>query len=296
MVDKIHHHVNEMNSDIEEVSATTEELAAGMEETAASTEQINNMSHDIEEAARSIAIRAQDGADTAIQIRTRAEQAKDSTSAQHKEIVRIHNEIRGELQNALEDAKVVSEIGVLAESIMNITSQTNLLALNASIEAARAGEAGKGFAVVADEIRSLAEQSKDAVASIQAVTDNVTAAVANLATDSNQLLDFVNTDVIKSFDNFTAMADSYNQDATEVDTLVSDFSATSEELVASISGILETMNGISSATNDGAAGTTNIADKVAAIFENSGNVLNNAQTAEATANMLKQSVDKFITE
>lgn len=44
---------------------------------------------------------------------------------------------------ALENAKVVEQIGVLAESIMGITSQTNLLALNASIEAARAGEAGK---------------------------------------------------------------------------------------------------------------------------------------------------------
>jgi methyl-accepting chemotaxis protein len=49
------------------------------------------------------------------------------------------------LEQALEDAKVVENIGVLSDSIMNITSQTNLLALNAAIEAARAGEAGRGF-------------------------------------------------------------------------------------------------------------------------------------------------------
>lgn len=69
---------------------------------------------------------------------------------------------------------------MLADSILAITGQTNLLALNASIEAARAGEAGKGFAVVAEEIRVLAEQSKDAVANIQAVTENVDNAVGNL--------------------------------------------------------------------------------------------------------------------
>ena len=100
-------------------------------------------------------------------------------------------EIRGRLEQALEEAKVVEQIGVLADSILAITGQTNLLALNASIEAARAGEAGKGFAVVAEEIRVLAEQSKDAVANIQAVTENVDNAVANLANDSNHLLDFV---------------------------------------------------------------------------------------------------------
>ena len=82
----------------------------------------------------------------------------------------------------------MDQINVLAKSIMDITGQTNLLALNASIEAARAGEAGKGFAVVADEIRVLAEQSKAAVAHIQEVTGNVTAAVENLANDAESNL------------------------------------------------------------------------------------------------------------
>ena len=60
-----------------------------------------------------------------------------------------------ELEQAIVEAKVVEQINVLSESIMDITSQTNLLALNAAIEAARAGEAGKGFSVVAEEMRKL---------------------------------------------------------------------------------------------------------------------------------------------
>ena len=108
---------------------------------------------------------------------------------------------------ALDDAKFVEQIGVLADSILTITAQTNLLALNASIEAARAGEAGKGFAVVAEEIRMLAEQSKDAVANIQSVTENVNVAVGTLTGDSNKLLDFVDTDIVQSFDEFEKMAD-----------------------------------------------------------------------------------------
>ncbi|MEG0440668.1 MAG: methyl-accepting chemotaxis protein, partial [Solibacillus sp.] len=78
------------------------------------------------------------------------------------------------LEEAMENSKVVTQINVLSESIMQISSQTNLLALNAAIEAARAGEAGRGFAVVADEIRKLAEESKNTVIEIQGITEKVT--------------------------------------------------------------------------------------------------------------------------
>lgn len=72
-------------------------------------------------------------------------------------------EIRERLEKALEDAKVVEQIGVLADSILAITGQTNLLALNASIEAARAGEAGKGICSCCRGNPGTGEQSKDAV-------------------------------------------------------------------------------------------------------------------------------------
>ena len=286
--------VYNLNAEIEDVSATTEELAASSEETAASAEQINGMTQQIEEAAREIAIRAQDGATESQDIHKRAVKTKDDTVENRQKVKQMMADIRVNLEQALEDAKVVDQIGVLADSILNITAQTNLLALNASIEAARAGEAGKGFAVVAEEIRVLAEQSKDAVANIQAVTENVNKAVGNLTSDSNRLLDFVDTDIVECLNGFEKMADDYNMDASNINDLVSDFSATSEELVASISNITQAIDGITSASNDSATGTTNIAQKTIVIVKGSEAVMNGAKTAEASAAELRKNVNNFV--
>ena len=296
VVESIDSHVFNLNGEIEDVSATTEQLAASTQETAASAEQINGMTQQIEEAAREIAIRAQDGATEAEEIHQRATQTKDETVANRMKVKQMLSEIRQGLEKALEDAKVVEQIGVLADSILAITGQTNLLALIASIEAARAGEAGKGFAVVAEEIRVLAEQSKDAVANIQAVTENVNHAVRNLTSDSNRLLDFVDTDIVESFNNFEKMADDYNLDAAKINDLVSDFSATSEELVASITNITQAIDGISSASNDSAAGTTNIAQKTVSIASGSAEVMKGAKDAESSAEELRKNVNNFIIE
>ena len=294
VVETIDTNVYNLNAEIEDVSATTEELAASSEETAASAEQINGMTQQIEEAAREIAIRAQDGATESQDIHKRAVKTKDDTVENRQKIKQMMSDIRVNLEQALEDAKVVDQIGVLADSILNITAQTNLLALNASIEAARAGEAGKGFAVVAEEIRVLAEQSKDAVANIQAVTENVNKAVGNLTNDSNRLLDFVDTDIVECLNGFEKMADDYNMDASNINDLVSDFSATSEELVASISNITQAIDGITSASNDSATGTTNIAQKTIVIVKGSEAVMNGAKTAEASAAELRKNVNNFV--
>ena len=294
MVQEIDDNIQALDEEIENVSATTEELAAGMEETAASSEEINAMSHEIESAAKSIATRSQDGATEADDIRDRAVGIKKTTTENDERTKAIHAEINEGLTKALEDIKVVDQIGVLAESIMEITGQTNLLALNASIEAARAGEAGKGFAVVADEIRVLAEQSKAAVVHIQDVTKNVVESVTNLADGAKKLLEFVVTDVVDSFAGFSDMADSYSNDAGSIDALVTDFSASSEQLLASINGVMDAIGEVSKAATEGATGTNDIAEKTGVVVEKAAEIKEKAEAAHHAADKLQQNVEHFI--
>lgn len=293
VVDSVKTNVISLTGNIEDVSATTQELAASMEETAASSDTVKSMSNEIEEAAKNIATRSQDGAQQAADIHERAIKAQNDTREQRAHAAEVHNSIRESLTKALEDAKVVKQIEVLSSAIMEITSQTNLLALNASIEAARAGDAGRGFAVVATEIGGLAEQSKDAVVKIQQVTESVTSSVERLSKDAQELLEFVGGDVVASYDMFDKVADAYNQDAKYIDMLISDFSATSEELLASIDGVLSSMDGIATATNEGAKGTTDIAQKTIDVKAEADEVTSEVAKCDETAGRLSEEISVF---
>lgn len=293
IVAEVNDNVAELNSDIEGVSAATEELSAGMEETAASAEEMSATSQEMERAVQAIAGKSGEGAEKANDISRRALKTKEDVKASQEKAFTIFANTKDKLEQAIEDSKVVEEINVLSESIMEITSQTNLLALNAAIEAARAGEAGKGFSVVADEIRKLAEQSKNTVVEIQKITRKVTGSVKSLAENSNELLKFVSTDVNKDYQMLLDVAEYYNTDAIFVDNLVTDFSSTSEELLASIDEILKTIDGVAAASSEGAEGTTDIANRTADITNKSNKVVELVGNANISAEKLRDEISKF---
>ena len=118
------------------------------------------------------------------------------------------------------------------------------MALNASIEAARAGDAGKGVAVVAEEIRSLADNSRQAVDKIRQVTDDVVQNVSALSKSSAKLLDFMNGKVMKDYRGMTELAKMYEQDAAFYSGISGELGSASQEMSTSMEGISESIHDI----------------------------------------------------
>ncbi len=293
MLTTINSGMDQLNKSIEEISATSEELSAGAEETAVSTEEMNATSEQIVKTVESIAAKAQEGTGIVSTVNSMAVEMKSNATESKGNAVEIYGKTKNDLQNAIKQSEAVNQIDELSEAILEITSQTNLLALNAAIEAARAGEAGRGFAVVADEIRKLAENSKNAVSRIQEVTKIIFMAVNNLSTSSGVILEFVDQRVLKDYDVLVDTSEQFSQSSANINDMVMDYSASSEELFASMQSMVKAIEEITSASNEEAQGAYNIAQEASAIAMKSSDVIKMAEAARNKSEELIKAVSVF---
>ena len=264
--------VEDSNANALNVSAATEELAASMEEISATLEEIVSGSGHILSRVQEMSVSAGEGAEMVASIKTRAHSMREKTLESKDSTNSIYTEISSILQQAVAESRNVDKINELTNNILSIASQTNLLALNASIEAARAGEAGKGFAVVANEIRNLADHSRVTAGDIQNISVMVTAAVDNLATNAEKLMNFIIHNVVTDYDFFVEMVSQYQEDAANMNSILSEFntesSSISETMVQMNTGIRDistTIEESARAVSDIAAEANSLATSIKAI-------------------------------
>ena len=253
--------LNNLTGLAEDTSSTTEELSASMEETTASTLSVNESSQEIDRAIQDFTGKVEEGANTSHNITTKAEELRTTFTASRDNTMDVYGSTKDKIQEAIEASKEVSKIDVLSSAILDISDKTSLLSLNAAIEAARAGESGRGFAVVADEIRKLAENSNSTVVEIQSVTQGITRAVNMLVENTSNLIDFLETDVIKDYEMMVSAVNQYKDDGTTLDDIISDLSSTSEELSATITEISNAIKDVTITVEDSTLATTSIAEK-----------------------------------
>jgi len=282
----LHSNVSDINDSVDSVIAQTEQ-ASDM------ANQIYQTGEELGKAIESVATKASETASQSSDIMERAEKLYSTSVESNNQANAIYSSTKDELENANEGSKAVSEISVLTDQILQISSQTNLLALNASIEAARAGEAGRGFAVVADEIRTLADNTKEAVDKIQHVTSTIVQNVGNLSVHSDNLLQFVNDKVVADYQNMIAIAKQYEEDAVFFNEVSTDLGASSEEMSASMTSINENITHIKELIDDIVSYMTKIGDDATVSTDNSAHVLKQVKELSALSDELKKTVAIF---
>jgi methyl-accepting chemotaxis protein len=163
---------------VAQLLAVASQVAAAATQTAAATNQTT--------------ITVEEVTQTALLVQEKAEEASELTHevserCRHGQICAQQN--FGRFERIGCDAEVVASainrlneqarsVGDIIATVNDLAEQSNLLSVNAAIEAAKAGTYGTGFGVVAQEVKSLAGQSKLAVAQARRILNEIEKASA----------------------------------------------------------------------------------------------------------------------
>jgi methyl-accepting chemotaxis protein len=165
-----------------------------------------------------------------------------------------------EMEKSMDEiTKASTAVNEIIAVISRISSQTNLLAMNAAIEAAHAGEAGRGFAVVADEVRNLAESSAQSAKQIMQVIKKMQAKIKAGVQLSEQ--------VREAFKNITQGIASSASMMETIASSMSEQKAGANEVLTSVSSLIEATDGIKSCTVEQAESSRQMEGATSGIVE-----------------------------
>ncbi|MDE7259206.1 MAG: methyl-accepting chemotaxis protein, partial [Lachnospiraceae bacterium] len=292
-VESVMRQVMDSTENVSNVSAAMEQMAASMEEISATLGQLATGSNEVLGEIQQMDSRVKEGVDLVQNIKEHATTMYRRTVKGKENTNSTIEEIRGSLRKALDDSRSVQQINEMTKEILAITSQTNLLSLNASIEAARVGEAGKGFAVVAGEIRALADSSAQTANNIQNISDIVTEAVERLARNAGEILEFIDKNVMKDYDDFVEVVEQYEKDADSVNEILSVFAVNTEDIHQTMEAMNSGISDISTVVEDNANGVTSVADNIVTLAAAIGEIQQETTGNQEISRRLHDEVSRF---
>ncbi|MBQ6589574.1 MAG: methyl-accepting chemotaxis protein [Butyrivibrio sp.] len=284
---------NELSSQFTSIQGNISGVNDAMMSSGAATEQVNASVEEVNASVHQLAAETEKTSSDAADIKARAQDIEKESKQAHDYAISIAEQREADLEEANEKAKVVDQIGTLADTIAEIADQINLLSLNASIEAARAGDAGKGFAVVASEINKLASSTSEAVEQIRETIDGVQEAFGTLSSSSGELLGFIKETVTPDYDKFVGLAKQYGDDAGRFGDSSENIAQMVENIRASMEEVSKAIQNIAESTQDTADLSSQVNDSVMVAADVVSNVNEMTTKQEAVAGTLEEIVGKF---
>jgi len=275
-----------------EIAHAVGDVAAGATRQASSVENARSVTQDVVDSARQSAEhvretnqaseRASQVASDGVQAATRASAAMTSVQAATAAVTEQIREL-GEKSE---------RIGGIVEAIAGISEQTNLLALNAAIEAARAGEQGRGFAVVAEEVRKLAEESRDAAASIELligeIQDQTTRVIEVVELGATRTSEGVIT-VEQAREQFQAIGDSVDDMTSRMEGVT----RVIEQITESTQSILTDVSDLAAIAEQSSASTEQVSASMQETSATTEEIAASAQELARTAMELETLLEQF---
>ncbi len=284
---------NELSNQFNSIQGNISGVNDAMMSSGAATEQVNASVEEVNASVHQLAAETEKTSSEATDIKSRARDIERESKQAYDYAISIAEQREADLVEANEKAKVVDQIGTLADTIAEIADQINLLSLNASIEAARAGDAGKGFAVVASEINKLASSTSEAVEQIRDTIDGVQEAFGTLSSSSGELLTFIKETVTPDYDKFVTVAKQYGDDAGSFGDSSENIAQMVENIRASMEEVSKAIQNIAESTQDTADLSSRVNDSVMLAADVVSNVNEMTNKQEAVAGTLEEIVGRF---
>jgi len=285
--------LNSLNNNINAVSTTLIDISAAMEETSASTQEITATTEEITSSVNIISSDIEEGRNLANEINNRAARLSGETTNKIKNATHVYESTKSKLDKTIEQSSEVEKISILTQTILDIADQTNLLALNAAIEAARAGESGKGFAVVADEIRKLAEHSQRSASEIQQVSGSIVETVNTMAVEIGEIMNFIENDVMKNYDDMLSLSNQYNNDADSFKNKLSNIFDSIQHVSSSTDEVAIAISEIATTISDSTSSIIDITDMSKDVATEATNINISKENSNEQLQVLFNEISKF---
>lgn len=285
---------DEVNLRVKNINESTKEIVEDTEESSKSVDDVQGYMEEIGESVNRLAEKSIDSNRISLDFKEKSSQLKADTDFTLEQTKNIYANKEEKILEAIKEAEIVKEVTKNINNISNIAEQTNMLALNAAIEAARAGEQGKGFVVVAEEVRKLAEESSESTILIEDTVSKIQEAFDKLSINSDEVLKFMNKDVVDEFNTFMESGEYYYENAEKINNISEEIKEMSNKLDEAMVRINKYISIIAENSAKSDTNSKNILKEISETSYSINEVAETARIQEGLSQKLSELIEDFI--